>query len=153
MGKQELNREQEDTLRSAMKISRASVHRNKDLKGFSGQKTSSRYKDYDNLNRDIKTCYKNKKDTKEFRPLHVQEMVLEEGSKYTFLTEIKPVTSRNKRTNNLIKESNSPGKAKSRTRNTTEQNKRLVVLPENPITEHPLASSMILNSQMPLGKQ
>lgn len=135
-----------------MKISRASVHRNKDLKGVSEQKSSSQYKDYDNLNQDIKSCYKNEKDTAGFRPLHVQEMVLEEGSKYTFLTEIKPVTSRNKRTNILIKESNSPSKAKARTRNTTKQYKRLVVLPENPISENPLASSLILKSQIPLGK-
>jgi hypothetical protein len=120
-----------------MKISRASIY-NKDLGAITGS------------NQDMKDIYQVDENVRLF-PLQVNEMSAKKGIKSTFNTERKPVTSRNKRSSHLMKGSSSPGKWKSQTRGTTKQQKRLIVQPEEQRTEQPLASSMILAYQSPIG--
>jgi hypothetical protein len=125
-----------------MKISRASIHNNKDLGAISGS------------NQDIKNYIQVDENVRLF-PLQVNEMSPKKSIKSTFNTERKPVTSRNKQNSNLIKESGSSGKWKSQTRGTTKQQKRLIAKPKEQRTEQrteqPLASSMILAYQPPIG--
>lgn len=134
-----------DAMHSALRISRASVN-------SGNPKSKNKNEIYEEINRDIRPVIEHDSNNEEvkFKPLHVQEMVIQnEDNQYAFITELKPETSRNKRTKRLSIDQPKDESKHKQSRHTTKQGNRRYLGRDKGKDEFdkPLASSMISDNQ------